>query len=145
MYEMVMAVRDEMKVAYPELVETADLVSKVVLAEEDQFARVIERGWIEFEAAMKWPASQAKTGAISELQNKKAAELLKKYVSSGRPLGLSFDTELSLVLGTDVFAKYESILAAHRRISHVTFPGDTAFNIFQTLRVAARFHGRRGT
>ena len=41
MFEMVKAVRDEMKVAYPELVETAERVSKVVLAEEEQFARVL--------------------------------------------------------------------------------------------------------
>ncbi len=41
MYEMVFAVRDEMAVAYPELKESADRVSKVVLAEEGQFARVL--------------------------------------------------------------------------------------------------------
>ncbi len=44
MFEMVKAVRDEMKVAYPELVETAERVSKTVLAEEKQFARVIAVG-----------------------------------------------------------------------------------------------------
>ncbi len=41
MHEMVFAVRDEMGVAYPELKETAERVSKVVLAEEEQFARVL--------------------------------------------------------------------------------------------------------
>ena len=44
MFEMVKAVRDEMKVAYPELIETAERVSKTVLAEEEQFARVMEIG-----------------------------------------------------------------------------------------------------
>ncbi len=44
MHEMVLAVRDEMKVAYPELVETAERVAKVVLAEEEQFARTLELG-----------------------------------------------------------------------------------------------------
>jgi alanyl-tRNA synthetase len=44
MHEMVFAVRDEMQVAYPELKESAERVSKVVLAEELQFARVISRG-----------------------------------------------------------------------------------------------------
>ena len=42
MHEMVFAVRDEMQVAYPELKESAERVSKVVLAEEQQFARVME-------------------------------------------------------------------------------------------------------
>ena len=38
------AVRDEMEVAYPELKETAERVAKVVLAEEQQFARVLDGG-----------------------------------------------------------------------------------------------------
>jgi alanyl-tRNA synthetase len=45
MHEMVFAVRDEMQVAYPELKETAGRVSKVVLAEEEQFARVLSLGY----------------------------------------------------------------------------------------------------
>jgi alanyl-tRNA synthetase len=44
MHEMVLAVRDEMAAAYPELVETAERVAKVVLAEELQFARTLELG-----------------------------------------------------------------------------------------------------
>ncbi|MCL2659868.1 MAG: alanine--tRNA ligase [Acidobacteriaceae bacterium] len=42
--EMVYAVRDEMGVAYPELKDSADRVAKVVLAEEQQFARTLELG-----------------------------------------------------------------------------------------------------
>ncbi|WP_035349418.1 alanine--tRNA ligase [Edaphobacter aggregans] len=44
MHEMVYAVRDEMSAAYPELKESADRVAKVVLAEEQQFARTLELG-----------------------------------------------------------------------------------------------------
>ncbi|QNI37329.1 alanine--tRNA ligase [Edaphobacter albus] len=44
MHEMVYAVRDEMAAAYPELKESADRVTKVVLAEEQQFARSLELG-----------------------------------------------------------------------------------------------------
>ena len=44
MHEMVFAVRDEMGVAYPELKESAERVAKVVLAEEQQFARTLELG-----------------------------------------------------------------------------------------------------
>jgi alanyl-tRNA synthetase len=44
MYQMVYAVRDDMQNAYPELKETADRVAKVVKAEEEQFARVLEIG-----------------------------------------------------------------------------------------------------
>ncbi len=41
MHEMVYAVRDEMQDAYPELKDSAERVAKVVLAEEQQFARVL--------------------------------------------------------------------------------------------------------
>jgi alanyl-tRNA synthetase len=44
MHEMVFAVRDEMKGAYPELVEVADRVARIVLQEEEQFARVLKIG-----------------------------------------------------------------------------------------------------
>ena len=49
MHKMVFAVRDEMAAAYPELNESADRVSKVVLAEERQFARVMETGLARLE------------------------------------------------------------------------------------------------
>jgi alanyl-tRNA synthetase len=42
--EMVFGVRDEMQAAYPELKDSAERVSKVVLAEEEQFARTLELG-----------------------------------------------------------------------------------------------------
>ncbi|MGC2617495.1 MAG: alanine--tRNA ligase, partial [Acidobacteriaceae bacterium] len=44
MCQMVYAVRDEMGDAYPELKESADRVAKVIEAEENQFARVLEIG-----------------------------------------------------------------------------------------------------
>jgi alanyl-tRNA synthetase len=57
LHEMVLAVRDEMQVAYPELAENAVRIAKIVLGEEEQFARVMERGYQaleeEFTAAPK--------------------------------------------------------------------------------------------
>jgi alanyl-tRNA synthetase len=44
LFEMVFAVRDLMKGAYPELVDSADRVAKVVEAEERQFDRVLKVG-----------------------------------------------------------------------------------------------------
>ncbi|MDQ2835695.1 MAG: alanine--tRNA ligase [Acidobacteriota bacterium] len=52
MHEMVFAVRDEMRAAYPELKETAERVAKVVLAEEEQFARVLVLGSKELDDAL---------------------------------------------------------------------------------------------
>jgi alanyl-tRNA synthetase len=57
MHEMVLAVRDEMVAAYPELAESAERVAKVVLAEEEQFARVLEVGAHKLDALIEgWEA-----------------------------------------------------------------------------------------
>jgi alanyl-tRNA synthetase len=53
MFEMVFAVRDEMVAGYPELAESAERVSKVVLAEEEQFARVIVDGFRRFQGLIE--------------------------------------------------------------------------------------------
>ncbi|HKN22108.1 MAG TPA: alanine--tRNA ligase, partial [Terracidiphilus sp.] len=49
LYEMVYAVRDLMKDAYPELIDSADRVAKVVEAEERQFDRVLKVGLAAWE------------------------------------------------------------------------------------------------
>jgi alanyl-tRNA synthetase len=66
MHEMVFAVRDEMQVAYPELKETAERVAKVVLAEEQQFARVLETGAKRLEIALKDSRTEALKTLIDE-------------------------------------------------------------------------------
>jgi alanyl-tRNA synthetase len=139
MHQMVFAVRDEMQVAYPELAETADRVSKVVLAEEQQFARVIERGWIEFEAAMRWPARQSKISAIALLNNQAASDLLQKYAQSNRSLGFGFETELRATIGNDEYEKYEEDVRIGKTTSYVRFPGDKAFDIYQTFGLPPDF------
>ena len=49
LFEMVYAVRDLMKDAYPELVDSAQRVAKVVEAEEKQFDRVLAKGSAEWD------------------------------------------------------------------------------------------------
>src|SRR3984885_3244563 len=53
MRDMVYAVRDEMASAYPELKDSADRVAKVIEAEENQFARVLEIGSARLDDAIK--------------------------------------------------------------------------------------------
>src|SRR5271170_548538 len=53
MHEMVFAVRDLMQGAYPELIDSASRVSKVVLAEEQQFARVLITATVAMERAFE--------------------------------------------------------------------------------------------
>ena len=52
LYEMVRAARDLMKDAYPELVETAEQVSRVVHSEETRFAHTMERATEQMEDAI---------------------------------------------------------------------------------------------
>ena len=77
MYEMVMAVRDEMKVAYPELLETAERVSKVVLAEEEQFSRVIDTASRRFEQVMD------EAEKLGELHSKVLVSLQASFDNAG--------------------------------------------------------------
>ena len=112
MYQMVYAVRDEMAGAYPELKESADRVSKVVEAEERQFARVLEAGAISFERVIRnakdvASASPESMGRSSFLQairfeptilGKEAFHLYETYglpldfmVDAARDAGIEFD------------------------------------------------------
>src|SRR5581483_2802897 len=58
LYQMVYAVRDLMKDAYPELNETADRVSKSVQAEETRFAHTMEVGLEKLETLLKASAER---------------------------------------------------------------------------------------
>src|SRR5262249_5970309 len=53
MHEMVRAVRDLMKDAYPELVESAERVSRIVHEEERRFAHTLDAGLSRLDAALK--------------------------------------------------------------------------------------------
>jgi alanyl-tRNA synthetase len=53
LYKMVYAVRDEMQGAYPDLIESADRVAKVIEAEEKQFDRVLKLGMSRLDEELK--------------------------------------------------------------------------------------------
>jgi alanyl-tRNA synthetase len=87
LYEMVYAVRDEMADAYPELKESAERVAKVVLAEEEQFARTLQLG-----------LSQMNEETLRS--GSKAFHLYETYgmpldfmVDAARDAGIAFDME----------------------------------------------------
>src|SRR6185312_13301781 len=87
LHEMVYAVRDEMADAYPELKESAERVAKVVLAEEEQFARTLQLG-----------LSQMNEETLRS--GSKAFHLYETYgmpldfmVDAARDAGIAFDME----------------------------------------------------
>jgi alanyl-tRNA synthetase len=114
LFEMVYAVRDLMKGAYPELVDSAERVAKVVEAEEKQFARVLEAGAIAFERVIRnakeaAAASRESTGKSTfvqairfepEISGKEAFHIYETYglpldfmVDAARDAGIAFDME----------------------------------------------------
>ena len=102
MHQMVLAVRDEMAVAYPELNDTVERVAKVVLAEEQQFARVMDFGARKLEAAFVKSSTPLdvryhRALNMTETDAVEVSEKLRKLVTS-RDLKSIEDHELSLEL-----------------------------------------------
>jgi alanyl-tRNA synthetase len=85
MHEMVFAVRDEMQVAYPELKESAERVSKVVRAEEEQFARTLELGLRQMNE------ETLKSGALAFRLYETFGMPLDFMVDAARDAGIAFD------------------------------------------------------
>ncbi len=85
MHEMVFAVRDEMGVAYPELKESAERVAKVVLAEEEQFARTLELGLRQMNE------ETLRSGALSFRLYETFGMPLDFMVDAARDAGIEFD------------------------------------------------------
>jgi hypothetical protein len=63
---MVYAVRDLMQGAYPELIDSADRVDKVVKAEEQQFDRVLKAGSDRLESELAVAVWEKITSILSE-------------------------------------------------------------------------------
>ena len=80
LYEMVFAVRDLMRDAYPELNETADRVSKAVRVEETRFAHTMDVGLEKLETLLK--SSQEKLAG---------EDAFKLYDTFGMPLDFMQD------------------------------------------------------
>jgi alanyl-tRNA synthetase len=85
MHEMVFAVRDEMGVAYPELKESAERVAKVVLAEEQQFARTLELGLRQMNE------ETLRSGALAFRLYETFGMPLDFMVDAARDAGIEFD------------------------------------------------------
>jgi alanyl-tRNA synthetase len=122
MHEMVFAVRDEMQAAYPELKETAERVSKVVLAEEEQFARVMDVGshklqevldnWLSREVFdddfllrnFKKESGETDSEAVCRLRKKELSgrEAFTLYETYGMPLDFIVDAARDAGIGFDM-------------------------------------------
>jgi alanyl-tRNA synthetase len=114
LFEMVYAVRDEMKDAYPDLIDSAARVAKVVKAEEEQFDRVLNTGFVEWEKS------------VNELVDRfRVARLANQQPGSHGPATYEFyDDNVSRVSGD---------------AASITFPGDKAFHLYETYGLPLDF------
>ena len=113
MNEMVFAVRDLMKDAYPELVESAERVSKVVFEEERRFAHTLDAGLSRLEADLQ--------------------DLRQKLVDSQRIVA-SRDPETE-------FGITQAELAQHKYQvgKGMSYRGDHAFKLYDTFGLPLDF------
>ncbi len=102
LHEMVFAVRDLMRDAYPELKETAERVSKAVLAEETRFSHTLDLGLNTLEQEL----SRAKLDAAQQLKVGKSVEsTLRKAGIDGV---VSAASESAVLSGAAAFRLYDT-------------------------------------
>ena len=150
LFEMVFAVRDLMQGAYPELVDSAERVAKVVEAEEKQFDRVLAKGSYEWDNII--------VRQLNEIYRKqwKFREDLKGIVSPEvkAKLELSFSTAAMLIpaseppidvedaIGKGVPASMQKPLLEEWKKLHEAKPsisGEDAFHLYETFGLPLDF------
>ncbi len=100
LHEMVFAVRDLMQDAYPELKETADRVSAIVLAEETRFAHTLDIGLKKLEDLL----DEARRGL-----DRTPDEALSNITSGASPDELAYVRRRAHMLdGADAFKLYDT-------------------------------------
>ena len=135
LYQMVFAVRDLMKDAYPELNETADSVSKAVLAEEQRFAHTMEVGLEKLETLLK----------ISK-ETLAGDDAFKLYDTFGMPLDFMQDAARDQGITFDQ-AGFDRAMQEQRDLAKASWKGaakQTANPAYQQLP-KSEFEGYRQT
>jgi alanyl-tRNA synthetase len=152
MHEMVLAVRDEMVAAYPELAESAERVAKVVLAEEEQFARVMTKGSLELDAALFEEMSRIVQQQYHEdisiyrqayQQEYGSLERIAAGISGGLIMERDLETDWQM---SNTQSSFESMVAMFVPITkHLKFPGTLkfdgrkAFSLYETFGLPLDF------
>src|SRR5579871_339640 len=88
MYEMVYAVRDLMKEAYPELIQSAERVAKIVQEEERRFANTLDLGLKKMEDELTEALEKAPDQSMAKYDG---ANAFKLYDTFGLPFDFIMD------------------------------------------------------
>ena len=143
--EMVFAVRDAMQDAYPELIETAERVSKTVTAEEARFAHTMDVGLKRLEEQLE-PLSQRKKEEPGVAVAYSGLEAFRLYDTFGLPLDFIEDAvrDRGLDFTADTF---QLAMEQQRALARASWKGaakQTANPAYQQLPKSA-FEGYRQT
>src|SRR5262249_11791241 len=133
--EMVFAVRDLMKDAYPELNETSERVSKAVLAEETRFANTLNVGLEKLEEILKTSGTTLA-----------GDDAFKLYDTFGMPLDFLQDAARDQGIGFDQ-AGFDTAMAEQKTRARASWKGavkQTANPVYQQLP-KSEFEGYRQT
>jgi len=142
LHEMVLAVRDLMQDAYPELKETAERVSKAVLAEETRFANTLDLGLKKLEEAIQ-AIPVAGTAADRKLSGDDAFKL---YDTFGMPLDFMQDAARDQGIAFDQ-AGFDHAMDEQKTRARASWKGaakQTANPAYQSLP-KSEFEGYRQT
>lgn len=145
LYEMVFAVCELMKDAYPELQESADRVSKAVHAEETRFARTLDLGLKKLEEDLQ-PLIAAKKQHPTARAMYSGEKAFKLYDTYGMPLDFMVDAARDQGIAFDQ-AGFDTAMEEQRVRAKASWKGgqkQTANPAYRNLPATA-FEGYRQT
>ncbi len=145
LYQMVFAVRDLMRDAYPELEEAAERVSKMLLAEETRFANTLDVGLKRLEEDFA-PLLQSKRDQPDTPPVYSGEKAFKLYDTFGLPLDFMVDAARDQGIGFDQ-AGFDAAMEEQRARAKASWKGgvkQTANPAYRNLAPTA-FEGYRQT
>jgi alanyl-tRNA synthetase len=134
LFEMVLAVRDSMEDAYPELRESADRVSQAVLGEEVRFAHTLGEGLKRLSADLQ----HLLVSTLDLLTEKELLQIRQSLRESDEPTGV-IDSRISKTSGTYDFpaaAVARALLEIGRK---PMYDGLSAFRLYDTFGLPLDF------
>ena len=141
LFELVGRVADIMQDAYPELLASAEYISKVCLAEEERFAATLASGLRTFDLAVR-EARESGGAALS------GAQVFRLYDTFGFPLDLSQELAREQGLSVDE-AGFSRELEDQKRRARLSWKGEAkrkekqVYDEFKDLKVRGRVHDAR--
>jgi alanyl-tRNA synthetase len=152
-FQMVGAVRDLMRDAYPELLETSEKISQIVLLEERQFGRTIEIGSEKLEELLESSQAEAKGACVKsycrahpDADPEEVAAFYDDLEPAGHldPWRKPAGTAQTFRISEDELNEFHHL----RDNFHPTLSGTKAFTLYETyglprdfIEDAARDHG----